>query len=87
LRVGETRTLNATLKVGAVAIEAFVTSAGADLHQVSAEVGGLIQGSIAPGMSAISRTKLRPLIGSSSVWLTMLEHPGPDPFCRAFAGG
>jgi hypothetical protein len=43
LEVGQTRTLNATLTVGAVSTTVSV-EAGADLNQTSAEVGGVIQG-------------------------------------------
>ncbi len=45
LQVGETRTLDAVLKVGSVATEVDVTDAGINVDQTSAEIGGIIQGS------------------------------------------
>jgi hypothetical protein len=44
LEVGETRTVNATLAIGAVGASVQVTEASADLNQSSAEIGGVIQG-------------------------------------------
>jgi hypothetical protein len=45
LEVGETRTLNAVLSVGALTSTVAVVAAAADLNQTSAEIGGVIQGS------------------------------------------
>ncbi|HEY3839480.1 MAG TPA: carboxypeptidase regulatory-like domain-containing protein [Bryobacteraceae bacterium] len=45
LQVGETRTLDAVLKIGSVATEVDVTDAGVNVDQTSAEIGGVIQGS------------------------------------------
>jgi hypothetical protein len=45
LNVGQTRTLNATMQVGAVSSQVKVVAASADLDQTTAEVGGVIQGS------------------------------------------
>jgi hypothetical protein len=44
LEVGATRTLNASLRVGAVSSEVMVVAAAPDLNQTSAEIGGVIQG-------------------------------------------
>src|SRR5215472_4040666 len=45
LEVGETRTLNATLRVGTVSSNVTVVEAAPDLELTTAEVGGVIQGS------------------------------------------
>jgi len=45
LEVGETRTLNAGLRVGAVSTDVTVVGAAPDLNLTSAEIGGVIQGS------------------------------------------
>jgi len=45
LAVGQTRTLNATMRLGSVSSEVTVVSAAADLNQSSAEIGGVISGS------------------------------------------
>lgn len=45
LAVGQTRTLNAVLRVGALSAEVTVVAATPDLNQTSAEIGGVIGGS------------------------------------------
>ncbi|MBO0726585.1 MAG: carboxypeptidase regulatory-like domain-containing protein, partial [Blastocatellia bacterium] len=45
LNVGQTRTINPIMEVGAVSSEVSVVAATSDLDQATAEIGGVIQGS------------------------------------------
>jgi hypothetical protein len=55
LNAGPTRTLNVTMRVGALSSEVTVVSATPDLDQTSAEIGGIIQGSQAQALPVNGR--------------------------------